>query len=197
MPGACPAQLIVRGSWRKVETMAKTSLRQRKRPLSEIETEIFKLIENSEVISRDVSSDYKAEGGFGGVLADRITSWAGSWTFILLFLAALVGWAVLNTNLLGNHAFDPYPFIFLNLVLSMIAAIHAPVILMAANRQADRDRIAARHDYEVNLKAEIEIMALHEKLEELKLQEIEEIRATVLGLSEALKQMNAGRGKRG
>ncbi len=172
---------------------AKTSLRQRKRPLSEIEQEVLKLIENSEVISRDVTPEYKAEGGFGGVLADRITLWAGSWTFILIFLAALAVWALLNTKFLGNRAFDPYPFIFLNLMLSMVAAIQAPVILMAANRQAARDRIAARHDYEVNLKAEIEIMGLHEKLEELKLREIEEIRATVLGLSEALKEMNAKR----
>lgn len=177
--------------------MAKTSLRQRKRPLSEVEGEILKLIENSEVISRDVTTDYQVEGGYGGILADRITLWAGSWTFILIFLAALVAWALLNTEFLGNRAFDPYPFIFLNLMLSMVAAIQAPVILMAANRQAARDRIAARHDYEVNLKAEIEIMALHEKLEELKLQEIEEIRATVLGLSLALKEMNIAGKKRG
>jgi uncharacterized membrane protein len=176
---------------------AKTSLRQRKRPLSEIETEVLKLIENSEVISRDVNTEYKAEGGLGGILADRITLWAGSWTFIIIFFAVLATWAVLNTELLGNYAFDPYPFIFLNLVLSMLAAVQAPVILMAANRQAARDRIAARHDYEVNLKAEIEIMALHEKLEELKLQEIEEIRATVLGLSQALKEMNTAGKKRG
>jgi uncharacterized membrane protein len=176
---------------------AKTSLRQRERPLSEIEKEVLKLIENSEVISRDVTPEYKAEGGFGGNLADRITLWAGSWTFILIFLAALVAWTLLNTEFLGSRAFDPYPFIFLNLVLSMIAAIQAPVILMAANRQAARDRIAARHDYEVNLKAEIEIMALHEKLEELKLQEIEEIRATVLELAGTVKEMSAGRNKRG
>ena len=80
----------------------------------------------------------------------------------------LVGWSILNTVLLATGAFDPYPYIFLNLLLSMLAALQAPVIMMSQNRQAARDRFDAAHDYEVNLKAEIEIMALHEKLDELR-----------------------------
>jgi uncharacterized membrane protein len=89
---------------------------------------------------------------------------------------------------LGSGAFDPYPFIFLNLILSMLAAIQAPVILMAANRQAARDRIDAKHDYEVNLKAELEIMALHDRIEDLRTSEIEEIKATLNRLVAALEK---------
>ena len=137
-------------------------------------------------IARDLNSEYKSEGGIGGRLADNITGWAGSWTFILLFLGFLGFWALINTELLGSKSFDPYPFIFLNLILSMLAAIQAPVILMAANRQAARDRIDARHDYEVNLKAELEIMALHDRIEDLRAKEIEDIKATLNRLVAAL-----------
>ena len=126
-------------------------------------------------IARDVNENYRSEGGFGGRLADSITNWAGSWTFILLFFGFLIFWALINSEVMGASAFDPYPFIFLNLVLSMLAAIQAPVILMAANRQAARDRIDARHDYEVNLRAELEIMALHERVEALRAQDIKQM----------------------
>ena len=97
---------------------------------------------------------------------------AQSWTFILGFIAFLLLWTLLNAWLLGRKTFDPYPFVFLNLVLSMIAALQAPIIMMSQNRQTERDRLDAAHDYEVNLKAEIEIMALHAKIEELRSQEI-------------------------
>ena len=130
-------------------------------------------------IARDVNENYRSEGGFGGRLADSITNWAGSWTFILLFFGFLIFWALINSEVLGPSAFDPYPFIFLNLVLSMLAAIQAPVILMAANRQAARDRIDAKHDYEVNLRAELEIMALHERVEALRAQDIKQMRDLV------------------
>lgn len=104
---------------------------------------------------------------FGERLADRVAHFGGSWTFILFFGAVLVAWATANVWLL-MRPFDPYPFIFLNLLLSMLAALQAPVIMMSQNRQAARDRIEAGHDYEVNLKAEIEIMALHEKLDQMR-----------------------------
>lgn len=95
---------------------------------------------------------------FGGRLADQVASFGGSWTFISLFMAFLLAWALVNTEILAAQAFDPYPFIFLNLILSMIAAVQAPIILMSQNRQGEKDRLAAAHDYEVNLKAEIEIL---------------------------------------
>ena len=107
---------------------------------------------------------------FGDRVADSIARVGGSWTFIISFIVFLVVWTLGNVWLLGREGFDPYPFIFLNLVLSMIAALQAPVIMMSQNRQSERDRLDAAHDYEVNLKAEIEIMALHEKLDELQAQ---------------------------
>lgn len=114
---------------------------------------------------------------FSNRLSDRVAQFGGSWTFIIIFAGVLVAWTGLNTAILGQHgqAFDPYPYIFLNLILSMLAAVQAPVILMSQNRQAARDRLAAGLDYEVNLKAEIEIMALHEKLDQIRVEHLEAI----------------------
>ena len=103
----------------------------------------------------------------GERIADRVASFGGSWTFIILFLVVLIAWMLLNTFILLERAFDPYPYILLNLVLSCLASLQAPVILMSQNRQAKRDRERAEEDYEVNLKAELEIKALHEKIERL------------------------------
>ncbi len=103
--------------------------------------------------------------------ADAVARFGGSWTFIFLFALVLVGWVLLNSFILardGHQGFDPYPYILLNLFLSMLASIQAPVILMSQNRQAEKDRVNAQNDYEVNLKAELEIMALHEKVDALK-----------------------------
>jgi uncharacterized membrane protein len=107
---------------------------------------------------------------FGSKAADAVAKFGGSWTFIGLFCIVLVGWVILNVMILSktNNVFDPYPFILLNLFLSMIAAIQAPIILMSQNRQSTKDRISAEHDYEVNLKAELEIMTLHEKIDLLR-----------------------------
>ena len=108
----------------------------------------------------------------GGRMADRIASFGGSWFFIGLFGLTLAGWVILNSEILGKTAFDPYPYIFLNLMLSMLAAIQAPVILMSQNRQAIKDRQMAAYDYEVNLKAEVEIMALHEKMDAFRTEQL-------------------------
>ena len=98
-----------------------------------------------------------------------MASFGGSWTFIIVFVAILLAWVAFNGLILaGSLDFDPYPFIFLNLILSMLAALQAPIIMMSQNRQAARDRLAAGLDYEVNLKAEIEIMELHEKLDQIR-----------------------------
>jgi len=103
-------------------------------------------------------------------LADRVAAFGGSWTFIIIFAAILLAWVLLNTLILARYraSFDPYPYILLNLFLSMLAAVQAPVILMSQNRQGVKDRLDAAHDYEVNLKAELEILSLHEKLDELR-----------------------------
>lgn len=102
--------------------------------------------------------------------ADAVAKFGGSWTFIILFGVVLICWVILNSVILANYnkAFDPYPYILLNLFLSMLASIQAPIILMSQNRQAELDRINAEHDYEVNLKAELEIMLLHEKVDLLR-----------------------------
>lgn len=125
----------------------------------------------------------------GERIADAIARVGGSWAFIISFLVFLFLWTVVGGYLLANRTFDPYPFIFLNLVLSMVAALQAPVIMMSQNRQAEHDRIDAAHDYEVNLKAEIEIMALHEKFDEMRHQEILLIRDHVKQLQEAMQRI--------
>jgi uncharacterized membrane protein len=121
-------------------------------------------------IARDIAKDFAAAPSLGQRAADAVASFGGSWTFVGLFAAVMLGWVAINAYLLMSRGrtFDPYPYILLNLFLSMLAAIQAPVILMSQNRQSDKDRISAEHDYEVNLKAELEIMLLHEKLDLLR-----------------------------
>ena len=121
-------------------------------------------------VARDVHRSFLDTRTLGEQLADTIAQFGGSWTFILLFLGFLVAWVVLNVEILPRRgaAVDPYPFIFLNLILSMVAALQAPIIMMAQNRQSARDRMEAASDYQVNLKAELEIQRLHEKMDGLR-----------------------------
>ncbi|MFP5264888.1 MAG: DUF1003 domain-containing protein [Blastocatellia bacterium] len=154
----------------KVSDVAKKTFRERFDSLSEREQKVLRHFVERLRISRDTSYDFQQQATFGQRLADRVAAFGGSWTFILIFSAMLSSWVVLNSFILARRgtAFDPYPYILLNLFLSMIAALQAPVIMMSQNRQAIKDRLDAAHDYEINLKAELEIMALHEKLDELK-----------------------------
>ncbi|KAB2656190.1 DUF1003 domain-containing protein [Brucella tritici] len=133
------------------------------------EQSVLARLSERQTIARDVNRSFDEKLTYGQRLADKVAEFGGSWTFIMLFALVLVAWVVANTVAL---AFDPYPFIFLNLVLSMLAAVQAPIIMMSQNRQAARDRLDAAHDYEVNLKAEIEIMALHEKFDQLRSNEL-------------------------
>jgi uncharacterized membrane protein len=119
-------------------------------------------------IATSPGTQQDAAASFGERMADRVAHFGGSWAFIGLFGLFLAGWALLNTQLPRGLAFDPYPYIFLNLILSMLAALQAPVIMMSQNRQAAKDRQMAVYDYEVNVKAEVEIMALHDKLDALR-----------------------------
>lgn len=136
------------------------------RDLPENEAEVVRSAADRRPVSEDVNETFDDHLTFGERLADRVASFGGSWPFIIAFGLFLAAWTGLNL-LLRKEAFDPYPFIFLNLVLSMLAAVQAPVIMMSQNRQAVRDRLDAGNDYQVNLKAEIEIMALLEKVEHL------------------------------
>ncbi len=145
--------------------------------LTEREKKIVRLVSERKPISRNTNRQFAEEFTLGQKLADRVAAFGGSWTFIILFGSVLICWVALNTLILAKHgnAFDPYPYILLNLFLSMLAALQAPVIMMSQNRQAAKDRLDASHDYEVNLKAEMEIMALHEKLDGLREQQWREL----------------------
>jgi uncharacterized membrane protein len=158
--------------------------------LSELERAVIERIIARGAISRDLSAEDEDQP-FGTWLADRVAAVGGSWGFIIAFGLILFGWMALNLWALsaaGLKPFDPYPFIFLNLMLSMLAAIQAPIIMMSQNRQAEKDREAARHDYEVNLKAELEIMALHEKLETIREHDLAEL---IRQQTELLQRMSA------
>ncbi|MEV5022753.1 DUF1003 domain-containing protein [Sphingobium sp. LMA1-1-1.1] len=143
--------------------------------LSVREQRVISTIVDRHHVTRSVNRAVDDDQTIGDHIADRVARFGGSWTFIIIFVVALVAWVGLNTLVLiyFGPALDPYPFIFLNLILSMIAALQAPIILMSQNRQAARDRISAGLDYEINLKAELEIMALHEKLDALRIDRLE------------------------
>ena len=138
--------------------------------LGAAERRVMEYLLDQRRVTRDVNRELEENRRLGERVADRIAAFGGSWTFILLFLLVLVAWVVLNSLVLARRgrAFDPYPYILLNLFLSMIAALQAPVIMMSQNRMAARDRLEAAHDYEVNLMAEVEIRTLHDKLDRLR-----------------------------
>ena len=145
--------------------------------LDERTQKVAQHIANRKYISRNVTKDLDANLTLGQRAADVVATFGGSWTFVGLFAATMILWVCLNAFLLVNRGrtFDPYPYILLNLFLSMLAAIQAPVILMSQNRHSERDRLHAEHDYEVNLKTELDIMLLHEKLDLLREKQWEEL----------------------
>ncbi|MCG5076557.1 DUF1003 domain-containing protein [Paraburkholderia tagetis] len=138
--------------------------------LDERAKNVARLISERKHIARDSTKELDAATTHGQRAADAVAAFGGSWIFITCFIVVMVVWVSLNSLILATHskAFDPYPYILLNLFLSMLAAIQAPIILMAQNRQSYKDRVSAEHDYEINLKAELEIMLLHEKLDGLR-----------------------------
>jgi uncharacterized membrane protein len=141
--------------------------------LPERERRVLRRVAERAAISRNVNESFHGELTYGQRVADRVAAFGGSWPFIFAFGSAILIWVLVNGWLMVHPA-DPYPFVFLNLLLSMVAAIQAPVIMMSQNRQASKDREVAAHDYEVNLKAELEIMSLHEKLDDLRQRQIED-----------------------
>ena len=135
--------------------------------LSALDQEVIESLHEHEILSSDISKQFETKLTFGERLSDRIASFGGSWRFIILFGSVLFGWIILNAIFLLDRGFDPYPFILLNLILSCLAAIQAPIIMMSQNRSEARDRMRAENDYKVNLKAELEIRHLHEKIDHL------------------------------
>jgi uncharacterized membrane protein len=135
--------------------------------LSALDQEVIESLQQHEILSNDLSKQFERKLTFGERLSDHIAEFGGSWKFLITFGAVLVIWIAINGVLLVTHAFDPYPFILLNLILSCLAAVQAPVIMMSQNRAEARDRLRAENDYKVNLKAELEIRHLHEKIDHL------------------------------
>ena len=152
----------------RASRLAVKFLRREWNNLNEQEKKVVEALVDRGHLSRNINLDAEDRRTFGEMVADRVAAFGGSWTFIILFASVLIGWVILNSFILLNRAFDPYPYILLNLFLSMLAAIQAPVIMMSQNRQEAKDRRTAEHDYEINLKAELEICAIQEKLDELR-----------------------------
>ena len=135
--------------------------------LTALDQEVVESLERHEILASDISKQFERKLTFGERLSDQIAEFGGSWKFLISFGAVLLVWIGVNGVLLATHAFDPYPFILLNLILSCLAAVQAPIIMMSQNRAEARDRLRAENDYKVNLKAELEIRHLHEKLDHL------------------------------
>ncbi|MEZ5329101.1 MAG: DUF1003 domain-containing protein [Verrucomicrobiales bacterium] len=141
--------------------------------LSGLEEGVIKSLKHHEIMSTEPQADFEGRLTLGQRLADRIATFGGSWTFLIGFFSFLLVWIGINTAALLGKPFDPFPFILLNLLLSCLAAIQAPVIMMSQNRQESKDRLRAEHDYQINLKAELEIRHLHEKMDHLLMQQWE------------------------
>jgi uncharacterized membrane protein len=154
-----------------VHELSQTLINKDYESLSSQQQHVIHHISQREPICKDVVKEHEEQYTFGQRAADQVASFGGSWTFLGIFFVVIVVWIGFNSYILfewdKKNIFDPYPYIFLNLVLSMMSAVQAPIIMMSQNRQAQRDRLDANHDYEVNLKTELEIMALHSKIDQL------------------------------
>ena len=162
---------------RTPEQLAEDLLGRRFDELEPEEQNVLRRISAGTLIGLDAEEEAALHASFADRLADRVAAVGGSWSFIIAFGVVLLGWMLINSRILeafGLHPFDAYPFIFLNLILSMLAAIQAPVIMMSQNRQAAKDRLNEKLDYEINLRAELEIMRLHEKLDQMRINELAE-----------------------
>lgn len=159
---------------------------QEKGELAVIDTDVMDAIKNNSILSENIQDEIEAKLNLGQRLADKIARFGGSWTFIITFFSFLLIWMMINILFLTTKPFDPFPFILLNLILSCLAAIQAPVIMMSQNRQEQKDRQRGEHDYKINLKAELEIKLLSEKMDHLlvhqnkKLLEIQELQTDYL-----------------
>ncbi len=200
LAGPAVAELILKatGSWsdkgwictadlqRYRHQYVKSLLEAERGELTALDNEVLESLRQQEILSRNPEAELQAGLTSGQRLADRVAAFGGSWRFLILFAVVLVLWIAVNSVALIMRPFDPYPYIFLNLVLSCLAAIQAPVIMMSQIRQEARDRLHATHDYQVNLKAELEIRHLHQKIDHLlshqweRLVEIQEIQMELI-----------------
>ena len=173
-------------------------LEAEKGELTRLDRSVLESIGRVETIAADANREYDRQRSFGERVADHLATFGGSWRFLFLFGAVLVLWIIVNTAHLLAAPFDPFPYILLNLILSCLAAVQAPVIMMSQNRQDARDRLRSENDYVVNLKAELEIRQLHEKIDHLlahqwsRLVEIQQIQMDVLSELGSKKGKQAG-----
>ena len=154
--------------------------------LADIDRDVLDAIQNNSILSENIQDEIEDELTLGQRLADKIATFGGSWYFIIIFFSFILVWMGVNIWILSTRPFDPFPFILLNLILSCLAAIQAPIIMMSQNRQEQKDRQRGEHDYKINLKAELEIKLLSEKIDHLlvhqnnKLLEIQELQTDYL-----------------
>lgn len=167
--------------------------------LPNLQATVESAVRQEALLTQQLEADINSERTFGQRIADNVASFGGSWTFILSFGAFLAIWIVINVVFLSQKAFDPFPFILLNLILSCVAALQAPVIMMSQNRQEEKDRGRARKDYLINLKSELEIRMLHEKIDhlllhqQLQLIEIQQMQVEMMkDILEKLENSSAG-----
>jgi uncharacterized membrane protein len=170
---------------------------QERGELARIDEDVMQAFRENSILSENIEPIMESALTRGQRVADRVAEFGGSWVFIGFFFSFLFGWMAFNAWILAKDAFDPFPFILLNLILSCLAAIQAPIIMMSQNRQEQKDRLRAEHDYKINLKAELEIKLLSEKIDHLlvhqnkKLLEIQEVQIDYL--EDLFNQMNVGR----
>jgi uncharacterized membrane protein len=159
---------------------------QEKGELASIDQDVMDAIKNNAILSENIQDELETDLTLGQRLADQVAAFGGSWAFIVTFFSFMLLWIMVNTWFLATKPFDSYPFILLNLILSCLASIQAPIIMMSQNRQEQKDRMRGEHDYKINLKAELEIKLLSEKMDHLlihqsrKLLEIQEVQTDYL-----------------
>ena len=186
-PDLKPGDLICDRHVSDYRTRYVANLLERERgELSELDRQVVESMAREEVVARDVEAAWEGRRTMGERVADVVADFGGSWVFIGIFFVVLVVWMAFNVWAASREVFDPYPFILLNLVLSCLAAIQAPIIMMSQNRQEAKDRLRSENDYRVNLKAELEIRHLHEKMDHLinrqweRLAEIQQIQLEIM-----------------
>lgn len=168
------------------EKYVRLLVKSEKGELNKLEREVVSSLTENDIVSQDVDSDFQTKLTMGQRIADKVADFGGSWTFIIIFGLILFLWMFINSYLLLKHPFDPYPYILLNLALSTLAAIQAPIIMMSQNRSEDRDRRRSIQDYKINLKTELELRLLHQKMDHLlnqqwkRLMEIQEVELDLL-----------------
>ncbi len=161
-------------------------IEQEKGEQEELDRDVLNAIKNNSILSENIQDEIEAQLTTGQKMADKIAEFGGSWAFIITFFSFILVWVLINVWFLAREPFDAYPFILLNLILSCLAAIQAPIIMMSQNRQEQKDRQRSEHDYKINLKAELEIKLLSEKIDHLlvhhnkKLLEIQELQTDYL-----------------